>query len=73
MLQNISSEEFWRGAPENLSKMERLYSLMWGGEDINQNKDICSADGEVAINIIVCVQKWPSYATAALLCATYLI
>ena len=67
MLQNISSEELWRGAPENLSKMGRLYTLMWRGED-SQNKDISPSDGDVAINMNVCAQKWFSYATAALLC-----
>ena len=74
MLQNISSEKLWRGAPENLSKMGRLYTLMWRGDDKSQNTDISPSDGDVAINMSVCAQKWSSYATAALLCvATFSI
>ena len=48
--------------------MGRLYTLMWRGEDISQNKDISPSDGDVSINMNVCAQKWFSYATAALLC-----
>ena len=47
--------------------MGRLYTLMWRGEDISQNKDISPSDGDVSINMNICAQKCSSYATAALL------
>ena len=61
VLQNISSEDFGRGASENLSKTGRLYTLKGRRVDINRNGEISRRTGEITelslFTLNACTQK----------------
>ena len=46
ILRNIFDEEFWRGAPEKISKTERLFAVTGRRKGMNQNREIPPLDGK---------------------------